>query len=32
MQLSRSIYVNEISEDEKYTVGSWRLIYAFTKK
>jgi hypothetical protein len=26
MQLSRSIYVTEISKDEKYTVGSWRLI------
>jgi hypothetical protein len=32
MQLCRSIYVNEISLDEKYTVGSWKLIDAFTKK
>jgi hypothetical protein len=31
MQLIRNTCVDQVSEDEKYTVGSWKLVYAFTK-
>jgi hypothetical protein len=31
MQLSRSIFFNQVSEFEKCTVGGWKLIYAFRK-
>jgi hypothetical protein len=31
MQLTRSICVSQVSKDEKYTAGDWKLIYAFTK-
>ncbi len=27
MQLTRSICVNQVSKDEKYTAGDWKLIY-----
>ncbi len=32
MQPSRSICVNQVSEDEKYTVGSYKLIHNFYKE